>query len=357
MTRNRLHTDNTLRHCSRCGDNLTDPASRECGVGPICRKKDTHLYAKTIAANFGIATIRALSVRSDMLAAECVDVWNGAVQKLLKAAEKVANITDDDLIIRRTGADLREIMRACDLLCSYEHPNGTVRNAVIDVVHACGYVGLAGVLAGQASTSPSRVWFENGRVYMSGLGNKSGWSAMRSIPGILTPKYRGDRSPYSAPAAHADKFLANVRRYWPLYEGDINQVATDADAWVQTNAQLAQASAASTAPVNVFRLTTRTMDFTVSFPWIRGQNMYALTNQFKTIAANQRSYDANTRTWSFTLDNLDRVMEMAQSTNLFDEIRKVDSEEQTPVGLYDRNSTQRRYPNLGRRQYRGGWRA
>jgi len=355
--RNQLVTDNTPRHCSRCGDALTDPASRECGVGPVCRKKDTHLYAKTIAVNFGIATIRAMSVRDDMLAPEVRDTWKAAYNRLLKAAEKVANLTDDVTIMRRAGADLREVVRACDLVCSYENPSHDVRNAMIDVVHACGYVGLAAVLAGQASTSPSRVWFENGRVFMSGLGNKSGWAAMRQIPGIVTPRYRGDRSPYSAPAANAVAFLTNVRRYWPMYEGDIVALSTEAATWVQNNTVIAAATAASTAPVHAFVATVRTGDFTVSFPWVRNANMTGFVNQLKTITASERSYDAANRTWSFTLANVDRVMDMARSSNIFGEVRKADSTATTPEGLYNRQSVQRRYPNLGRAAYyRGGWR-
>ena len=336
--RNQLATDNTPRYCSRCGDALTDPASRECGVGPVCRKKDTHLYAKTITANFGLATIRAMSVRDEMLAPEVVSTWKSALKRLLKAAEKVANLTDDVTIMRQSGADLREIVRACDLVCSYENPGAGTRNAVIDVVHACGYVGLAAVLAGQASTSPSRVWFENGRLHMTGLGNKSGWSAMRQIPGIVTPKYRGDRAPYTAPAAQAAIFLANVRRFWPMYEGDIAAIATEAASWVQNNQVIAAATAASTAPVHKFVITTRTMDFTVAFPWVRNADMSGFMVSLKTIPANQRNYNPATKSWSFTIANLDRVTEIARSSGIFGEIRKIDTVEATPEGIYNARS-------------------
>ena len=356
-TRNHLHTDNTARFCSRCGDALTDPASRECGVGPVCRRKDTHLYAKTIAANFGIATVRAMSVREDDLAPEVRSSWKAALKRLLKAAEKVANLTDDATIMRRTGADLREVIRACDLICSYANPGHSVRGTMVDIINACGYVGLAAVISGQASTSPSRVWLENGRVFMSGLGNKSGWAAMRQIPGIVTPRNRGDRSPYSAPAAQAATFLANVRRFWPMYEGDIAVIANEAAAWVAANPEIAQRAAASTAPVNPFVATVRTADFTVNFPWVRGANMMGFMSQLKTIPANERSYDPATRTWSFTLAHLDRVLDMARNSNTFGEVRKVDSTATTPEGLYNRQSVGRRYPNLGRAAYfRGGWR-
>lgn len=341
--RNRLHTDNTPRHCSRCGDSLTDPASRECGVGPICRKKDTHLYAKTIAANFAIATVRALSVRPELLAAEVIDTWADALATLLKAAEKVANITDDDLIIRRTGADLRAVVRACDLVCSYENPGGSqVRSSVIDVVQACGYVGLAGVLSGKASTSPSKTWFEAGRVYMSGLGNKSGWAAMRQIPGIVTPKYRGDRQPYSAPASHATTFLANVRRYWPMYEGDIDTVDNEAATWVETHTVAAEEASSTTGSVYTFGIAIRSNDFVTTFPWVRGVNMGDLLTQLKAIPAHERSYSPATRSWSFALAHLDRVMEIAKSTGWFGEIKTTRTNETTPEGLYGANTVARR---------------
>jgi len=40
-----------VRFCSRCQKELTDPASLEAGVGPQCRNRDNHLYAKAIEAN------------------------------------------------------------------------------------------------------------------------------------------------------------------------------------------------------------------------------------------------------------------------------------------------------------------
>lgn len=342
--RKHLYTDNTLRRCSRCGQSLTDPASRESGVGPNCRKKDTHLYAKSIRANFGLATIRALSIHDHMLATECLDVWHNAVQKLLKASEKVANVTDDNVIMERTGADLRDVMRACDQLCSYDHPDRTVRATVVDIVQACGYVGLAGVLSGQASTSPSRIWFENGRVYMTGLGNKSGFIAMKRIPGIIIPKYRGDRSPYSAPASQVKAFVNNVQCYWPMYEGDLTEITKLAQTWIVENANAAAIVNDNTNSAFSFVVTTRSKDFTIKFPWIRGANMFGLTNQLKTIPPNNRSYDANNRVWSFTIDNLDIVLDMARNCNVFNDIQVVNTDELTPDGLYNqRNNNSRNY--------------
>ena len=49
---------NDVRHCSRCGLPLTDCASIERGQGPICTHKDTSVFAKTIPANFPVATMR-----------------------------------------------------------------------------------------------------------------------------------------------------------------------------------------------------------------------------------------------------------------------------------------------------------
>jgi hypothetical protein len=340
--RKQLHTDNTPRRCSRCRQSLTDPASRESGVGPNCRKKDTHLYAKSIKANFGLATIRALSIHDHMLAPECLDAWHNAVQKLLKASEKVANVTDDIVIMERTGADLRDVMRVCDMLCSYEHPDRDVRSTVVDIVQACGYVGLASVLSGEASTSPSRIWFENGRVYMTGLGNKSGFITMKKIPGILTPKYRGDRSPYSAPASQVESFVNNIQRYWPMYEGDLTDIVHQVKQWIADNSNAADIVTDNTNSALSFVVTTRSQDFTVKFPWVRNANMFGLTNQFKTIPANNRSYDATNHVWSFTIENLDQILDMARNSNIFNNVQVVKTEDPTPVGMYGKHNVNRR---------------
>lgn len=362
MTRRKLATDNTHRHCSRCNDALTDPISREVGVGPICRKKDSHLMAKNLPANYSAALIFAMSITDDMLISETIDVWHKAYKSLLKCSERAANSCDDMTVMARAGNDLREVIRACDFLCSFDHPGSVksgnyveVKSAMVQVIRALGYVGLAGVISGQASTSASKIWFENGRVYMTGLGNTSGWQTMKKIAGITTPKFRGDRSPYSAPVASMTAFLDAVQVHWPMYEGDVATITAEASAWklaqpapvapvytasftVRADGTLVQPKPNTSGAV----ITLRSEDAVLRFNWVKGVNMFGFMAALKGVCApKERSYNPATKEWSFLLAHLPRLIEVIEEQEIFGTPRVVTPEkdldrarELTPPGLY-----------------------
>jgi hypothetical protein len=369
-----LTTDNTKRFCSRCHLPLTDAASRECGVGPVCRKHDNHLFAKSIPANYAVAQALIMYIPEDggnLLAPETVKVWAKARRSFMRIVAKVlsANQTGDTFHV--PGGDLRKIVTAIDYMCSYEHPEWHIRSHLTKIVDALGYPGLAGVLSGEASTSKSKIWFESGRVFMSGLNNVSGWRAMGEIPGVERPMKRSRKTPYSAPAAQAEKFLNVVRRYWPLFEGDAENVLAAAKQWVVDHPTEARNHQAATTPVHLFEITIRSEDFRVTFPWIRGKNMIGLVSQFKaSIPADQRSYDPASKTWSFRLNQLDTVRQIVVDSGIFASehgtgIVEHQSNENTPPGLYKSAQERRAAAQAnGRAQtwhsaanrFYGGWR-
>lgn len=373
-----LLTDNTRRFCSRCRLPLEDAASRECGVGPVCRKKDNHLFAKTIPANYAVAQAIVMGIPADgggMFAPETVGTWAKARKSFMRIASKVLASNESGETFRVTGGDTRKIVTALDFMCSYSHPDQNARTYLTNIVDALGYVGLAGVLSGVASTSKSRIWFENGRVYMEGLNNTSGWRAMGAIPGVERPTSRYRKTPYSCPAASAQAFLDTVRRFWPMYEGDEQNILAQAQQWVSQHPVVAAQNAASTQAVNLFEITLRTQDFKVTFPWVRGKNMYGLINQFKAaIPADQRSYDAASKSWCFRMEQLATVRRIAMESGIFGDewgtgIVEQQSNDLTPEGLY-RSAQERRegaraqgraqtYHSAGRGfyGYRSGWRA
>jgi len=348
--RRKLSTDNTPRHCSRCGDDLTDPASRNIGIGPICLKKDSHLMAKAIPANYGQAMIFAMAMHDEMLAPETVEVWHKAYKSLTRCAEKAANASADMTVMTQTGNDLREVIRACDFLCSFEHPRalggGTyinVRNSMVQIIRALGYVGLAGVISGQASTSASKIWFEKGRVFMTGLGNTSGWQTMKKIPGIVTPRFRGDRAPYTAPACSAVAFLAAVQAHWPMYEGDVASITAEASTWLRSQPAAIVGNGTSAGvqakPGSGAVITLRTEDVVLKFNWVNSANMYGFMAALKGVCApKERGYSPATKEWSFLLCHLDRLVEVIEKTEIYGKPRVVDPgpdmREPTPSSLY-----------------------
>lgn len=332
-------TDNTDRHCSRCGLPLTDVASRESGQGPVCRQKNTHLFAKTIPANYAMVTALALGMTSDWFHEETGKTWNSVQKSLRKIAAKACEASEDPTCFVVRGADLRAVVQKLDFMCSYRHPHASARRNLVELVRQLGYVGLAGVLSGEASTSKSRLWFDQGRVHMTGLNNRSGWSAMGKVPGIVRP-LRGRKDPYSAPAAQAEAFVAVVRQYWPMFDENAEDVIKSASSWASTNPGVAQASSASTQSVPRFLAEVRSADFTCSFPWVRNGNMGAFLTNLKTIPASGRSYDPNTRKWSFRTEHLETVLGMARASGLFGIVDSMTTSATTPEGIY-RSAEQR----------------
>lgn len=320
-----LFTDQTIRFCSRCGQELTDPASRECGVGPICRQKDNHLYAKTIQANLPGASAIILGTTADQFPPEVRETWTNLTDYFMRQMARTQQQTD----LMFTGADFRETVRSIDWMLSFKM-NHTIKTRLVKVVGYLGYPGLASVLAGEASTTAARIWFEAGRVFLEGKSNRHGFVAMRRIPGIVIPRHRGDRAPYSAPAAQAPAFLEAVATYWPMYEGDIDSIRA------QALAAAATAPAPATVPTGpVAVIQKRSEDVVIKFDWVRGAPMYDLINAIKAISSQDRKYDPAAKVWSVKTAHMPAVMEALKLVFEPGQIQVQATDNPTPAGLYN----------------------
>lgn len=346
----RLVTDITPRYCSRCRSELTDPASRECGVGPVCRNRDNHLYAKAIEANLPIAGALVLGTHAEQLPPELCERFENFKTSFLKKMEKVQK-SNEALAMKVAGADFRDEVRELDYFLSYMMTD-TLRDRLIKIVESLGYVGLAGVLSGDASKSSAKVWFEDGRVWLAGTSSTTGFFQMKKIPGITTPRYRGDKTPYSAPVAEADAFFEVVRKFWPLYDADLDALKAQIVAWKAQNPQNIMQMAQTVAPPQMketARIVMRLDDFTLTFPWKKGANMYTLVNGLKEIPYRDRKYDPESKSWSFKMEYLAHVRRYVEK--IFDDAVESESNEATPAGLYNapkKSAGARR----GRRKYR-----
>lgn len=352
----RLRTDNTYRACSRCGKELTDPASRECGVGPICRGKDNHLYAKLIEANIPMATALFMGTHPEELPLEVEGRFMTANKSFIKKMEKVQSANEDVTIMRLTGADFRDEVRTLDYILSFRVSSET-RDKLVGVVRYLGYVGLAAVLSGEASKSSAKVWFENGRVFLQGTGCTSGFQKMKRIRGIQTPAYRGSKDPYSAPGNQCEKFLDVVSEHWPLYDGDLDAVRTAAVNWTKANSKAIQAEKASLDQKDLLGKTTtaavtlRSDDFILSFKWLKTANMQGMINELKEIPKKERAYNPINKNWMFRKQHFDAVKTIVG--NVYETIVIQDHSETTPPEEWKKTNP---YPKraMGRRP--GYWR-
>lgn len=299
------------RHCSRCGLPLEDLASQEAGVGPVCRKKDNALFAKTITGNLGLAL--ALATTIDGLHEECLERFNVARDKFVKNFSNL--VTDNALEGKAHGIDARELAKACDFACSFVHPGGfSVRNQLIELIRHLGYVGLAGVISGEASTGAAKVWFDStdGRVKLTGSSNTHGWRAMRRIPGVQLPRHRGDKSPYSVPAERVQDFVGYVIRFWPMAEGNTDEIVNEAIRFSRSNVQ------ASVSPVS--NLSPAYLDVSerackLSFVWDRNLDVRGMIAELKAkVPYRLRSYDPVTKSWIFHTNQLETVKGIVSKT-------------------------------------------
>lgn len=348
-------TDNTYRECSRCGKELTDPASRECGVGPVCRKKDNHLYAKLIEANIPMATALFMGTHPEELPGDTIERYQVAKDSFIKKMAELQSQNEDETVMKLTGADFREEVRSLDFILSFSLEPAT-KNKLVGIVRHLGYVGLAAVLSGEASKGKARVWFEAGRIHLQGTGCTPGYHKMKRIPGIQVPRWRGSKTPYSAPASQAEVFLGVVIEHWPMYEGSLDDLRTEVLSWTKKNKGAIKRENAALAQENLLSLDTtasltiRSHDFVLSFKWLNnGADVKGMINNLKKISSKERAYNPATKNWMFRKQHLSTVKDIVSS--VYKEVVTLDTDEVTPNHEWKKTNPFRGPAGRGYRSY------
>lgn len=336
---------NDVRHCSRCNQPLTDPASWERGIGPVCARKDTHLFAKTIAANFPIATARAMAVNADNLPVALQPVWSALYDVLFEKSEAaIANSSESNaFVFQFSGEDCRQIAKVIDFMLSFAIERNN-KNHLINIVKNLGFIGLAGVLSGESSTGTAELKFDNGKLFLTGSSNKAGFNAMRVIPGIVVPR-RISGGAYEAPAAQYEKFIAATMEFWPCFDGKVDEIVEQCKAWIVANpVKVAEQKNLMGKPVA--NIVNRSTDFTIGFAWDKNVSR-RLVDEIKTIPYKERSYDANSKLWAINNIHKEKIV------NLFSEHYDIveSAGDATPAPV--KNSYK---PNYGGRGYGYGMR-
>jgi hypothetical protein len=213
------YAPHSARNCVRCHRDLTDAASMEVGIGPVCRKLDNAVLAQTIPADAGLALVALETVNHEALAPETVNTYHEVVASLVQGA----NTTD-----------WRKTVKRMEWMLSYPLTRSHAFQQMLSAVHALGYVGLAALWSGEASTGMTTVRFENGRLYVKGPQNKSARFALKSIKGW---QFHGATKEWSVPATGADAFQSAVQKYYPVNTG-LAEAMTSAKAHATMTAAL-----------------------------------------------------------------------------------------------------------------------
>jgi len=228
------------RVCIRCGKELTDAASMEAGIGPICRKLDNAVLAASIPADVEQARESLSAVEKSALVEESVPTFNNVFGALFA--------TDAD-----TRTDWRKEVKRIEWLLSFPQNVESCRAALTNVARGLGYVGLAALWDGKASTGVAMMRCAEGRVFIAAPRNADFRYAVKQINGWrFHPNPDGDRPEWSVPVlAHVALNPLVMTHYpnCPTREQVIAQAATLAQSAL-TGAPMG-AVAAATAKVRV----------------------------------------------------------------------------------------------------------
>lgn len=195
-----------IRTCAYCGLPLTDAASLQAGVGPVCRNKDNALYAKEIAADIPAATtaLRALTALVGDAGGEVGSYFHSTALPAFQAA--VASETPD----------FREAVRALVWIAS---GSKELRAKVGPVVSALGYPAVAAMILGMAVSSPATLTlvttpFKNrpetlGILTLVGASAPKATKALRHFGGVKTT------TGWCFPLANLDTLVQNLPHLYP----------------------------------------------------------------------------------------------------------------------------------------------
>lgn len=222
------------RACVRCHKELTDAASMEAGIGPVCRKLDNALLAAQIPADISAARLALSNVPIEAL----------EPQTMVTFAEVDGALNAPSALLR---SDWRKEVKRLEWLLSFEASRKAALVALTGVVRSLGYVGLASLWEGKASTGVAKVRFASGRLYVAGPRNSDFRYAIKQLPGWqFHPTSGSDRPEWSVPAASYNGFNSAVLSYYPVSEGRQEAVKAAEDT---VNSILATASNPVAAPV------------------------------------------------------------------------------------------------------------
>jgi len=235
----------TSRACTRCHKELTDAASMEAGIGPICRKLDNALLARLIPSNVG----RAVELLGELL-------WVSTVAP--ETSETLAKVIE---AVRAPDAAAREDWRLevkrVEWALSFP-ANNEIRTMLTSVVAALGYVGLASLWNGEAATGVAVVTCANVegfgmRLVITGPKNSAARAAFKTLNGYrFHPKgsvATVEKAAWSFPVACHAAFRLAVITHYPNNKGLAEAVELAAASVVVAPVARASAPVAVAAPV------------------------------------------------------------------------------------------------------------
>ena len=204
------------RPCTRCDHELTDPASVEAGIGPICRGYANQILAKEVPSFWSDTDLFNFT----MLTAESfpsadAERFTAVFTKICKS--RGMNQGEGQAV---TGDDMREVARELVYLASVAQTNA-IYESLIGAIRGIGYVKYAAFVSGDSASGDATVTIEGDNVFLSAVRNSVGQNALSKIG--ARKEYRGSR--FFVSKDKALDFIPIVSIYWPFAKG-IDEVLT-----------------------------------------------------------------------------------------------------------------------------------
>lgn len=195
------------RRCFRCSLPLTDAASLNEGIGPICRKLDNAILARLIPSDMAKVLAAYQTVNVLELAPETLDTFMG-----LEASFRATDAAARD--------DWRKEVKRIEWMLSHKQTFSNI-TALKTVVLSLGYVGLVALWSGEAATGLATVFGSDGRLFVSGPQNKAARIAFKKIQGFKFHPVSADfpKACWSFPAGAFREFRLAIITHYPNFDG------------------------------------------------------------------------------------------------------------------------------------------
>lgn len=280
----------SARFCMRCGKELTDAASMERGIGPVCGQLDAALFAATIPANL----VKAYAAFSKVNLIENAEL-----------AHTLVLIEGDIRDATSSNVDWRATVKRIEWVLSHKVSSASY-DALISTVEALGYVGLVSLWNGGAASGLATVTFEAGRLWVAGPRVKGAIEKIKTVYGrMFHPKTVTTPARWSVPAAKANEFEMAIKMGYPNNKGlseavEAAKMSLMTEAYSGNEAEIAQAefevgvSKASKVPAVLLTVSGDTVS-------IKAPYNPAFIGAIKNIPWKDRSWDKVAKVWTVKL--------------------------------------------------------
>ena len=153
---NQTLTPDAARSCALCQRPLTDAASVETGVGPICRSRSNEALARSFPARFQEAFQLMQIAREKQLLACSIPTLQPTLSSICDAL-----LMDPDA---RTREDWRIVIKQAEWVLSHNHIGGRVRCLLQDLAEALGYNATAALWRGEMVMGKATLTCVNGHL-------------------------------------------------------------------------------------------------------------------------------------------------------------------------------------------------